>query len=642
MKTRFDTAEEVILFPLTSAAEPARDLFCKLDGKVGAVHIEESSRIIYESSARIKGDYVQHIADLPRKVNIGSKNLKQYFKIDGYSSLWWQSLIAEKNTFKPDSFTRLVQYDAILNTVKEQGIDRLILACSSEKLKAAFKRRKLTFLPQILILRVRSDPGLKKRFIGQQRFFYIKHLIRLFAFVIRSLVRYLNMRIVLGRQEFSDLHDSETTLFSYFPNFDPESARNGRFQNKYFGALQDSIEREGQSHCWILLYAENETISFADSLRRVRRFRENGYPIRFLEEYSSVGMILYSFLRMIVFGLKFLIVRKRIARTNEFAGLDLFPFFQDDWYFSFTGIRGFSGLLYYFSFRSLCKRMRSKKCLYFCEMLGWEKALNSAIVTSVNPMVQLAYQHGTIPSFMLSYFNHPSEIEGEDEYPMPRPDRIICNGQSSHRHFLQCGWPEDMLNVAEAIRYPHLRRKRIAPGENKKPVVLVVSSIGMEESSALLNKTYESLKEKDGIEAWFKPHPFLRITQFPPQTREIIENSFFQTRSESVTELLPEVRVTIVGASGVGIEALAYGSDVVIVNTPDWINMSPLLGVSSPLIHCVDTVDELCDIIKYILAQDFNEEQHRIEAQRILDDMFFFTEDSENPTKLLSFLEDLP
>ena len=187
----FGSDEKVILFPLTSMAVPLLDLREELEGSVETIEILESSRAISEAAQNLKGKYIKFVADLPDRIRAGKKNLIEYFRIDGFASLWWLSLIAEKNTFKPDSITRMVQYDAIMRCIRERGIDRVILACSSGKLMSAFKTRARSRPYSLHLLPVRSPLGLKERSLDFQGLFYLRHLIRLSVYLFQLLSRLL-------------------------------------------------------------------------------------------------------------------------------------------------------------------------------------------------------------------------------------------------------------------------------------------------------------------------------------------------------------------------------------------------------------------------------------------------------------------
>jgi hypothetical protein len=90
--------------------------------------------------------------------------------------------------------------------------------------------------------------------------------------------------------------------------------------------------------------------------------------------------------------------------------------------------------------------------------------------------------------------------------------------------------------------------------------------------------------------------------------------------------------------SGVSFEALAYGCEVVIVNTPEQINMSPLKNVQSDLIWHAQTIQEVRNIILNILDREIDVKNSLEEAKRIIDDYFYLNPSSDQPDRLLAIL----
>ena len=128
----------VTLFPLTGKQHIISQVMAKCyAGGAEKVDITATGRIVDEVADEIRSEYIEFIANLPDRCRINNKNLKEWFYYpDGGISLWWLSLVAEKNTFKSDSFSRLVQLYSVIKAIKEQGIRKLIMGCRSRKLES--------------------------------------------------------------------------------------------------------------------------------------------------------------------------------------------------------------------------------------------------------------------------------------------------------------------------------------------------------------------------------------------------------------------------------------------------------------------------------------------------------------------------
>ena len=271
-------------------------------------------------------------------------------------------------------------------------------------------------------------------------------------------------------------------------------------------------------------------------------------------------------------------------------------------------------------------------------MHAWEKALIFARNASRNATPLLGYQSGTVSRMLLNYFNDPAELKANGSYAMAQPEKIICNGKISYNYLEKSGWPVEKLSIAEATRYYHLKERMMAKFSGKENIVLLACSISPEESSSILNVVYEALNNREDVEVWIKPHPFLQIEKVFKLSGINLRDCPFQIKKEPIENLLAEARIAIVGESGVSIEALALGCEVILANVPEWINMSPLRNVKAGVIRMVDSPEKLRQIVVDILKVKYNPEQHAAETRKIINDFFCFNEKSDIPERFLQLL----
>ena len=631
----------VILFPLTSRQYLINQVVDRCHaGSSGKVEIIASSRIISEVADEIRNNYIEFIARLPERCRVHGKNLKEWFYYpDGGISLWWLSLIAEKNTLKSDSFRRLVQLYSVIRVIQEHNVRELIMVCRSQKLASVLKlycqRNALIFqsLPNRKEPVVRGMPG---------KFPVLNALAAAVLYLLGMLKRWIQIKRFMKtglRNRLNKGLNNPLLMVTYYPNIDVELASAGVFKNKYYPSLQTELEGQGRDIIWVAVYVQNTGISFHESLQYAGNFVARGYHFVFLEEFLTLTSFVKALWGILRGSIRFKKIEKELVNCHDFtAGVSIYPIFKDDWYTSFFGITGVQGFLYMDAFKRMFQRLPPiKNGVYYCEMHAWEKVLLAARKKYAGVMRLFAYQHATVSRMVLNYFNHPAELqEADSEYALPKPDKIACDGEVPYRYFTESGWREDELTIVEAIRYHHL--KNIAPRDKKSRdnIVLVAFSISIEESVAILNMIYEGLKDVTGVKVWLKPHPFLPMDVVLNRVNLSLSGVHFEIKNGAIDKLLPEVKVVIVNESGVALEALAYGCRVLTLNLPDVINMSPLHGIQSRLVRYADSAEALQEAVGELIKE--SGEAGPQEIGKIVNQFFYFNRTSDKPQRFLDLL----
>lgn len=630
----------VYLFPLTSKKSITTILIDKIKSFGCKTEMVQSVKMINFSADNLRDRYIRFIAELPLRFQHRGKNLKEFFSIDEHASLWWFSLISQKNTFKSDAFNRLAQLDAILEVIRYKKIEKIIFGCRSNKLKEALLNFASEKSIRFIVLPVRQAGGMRDRVREIERIFFLMHILLLFYLAIRYFFRSLKIRRKFHKLHRKPFDNTYPMLITPYPSMDIPLAKRGIFKNKFYLDLQSALESNKGDIIWIAMYDQNNSIPFYEALTYAEMFIKNGYIIFFLEEFNSIGIQIKAFMFMLKNSLKFLTIEKKLSKLHTFGDYNFYPIFRNDWCASFVGTAGYTGLLYYDMFKSLLKRVKVQRCLYLCEMHAWERALIFARNVLKSKIFLAGYQPGTVSRFLLNYFNDPAEIKENGPFTMPRPDKIICNGQLPFNYILESGWPKEMLSIAEAIRYRHLNKYMITDTRpnKKKEIILLAFSIDPNESSSILNLAYESFNNMKGIEVVIKSHPFLKIEDVFNLSGIMPEKCSFKIKEGPIECLLDEARIVIVGESGVSIEALAFGCEVIIVNMPEWINMSPLRNIKASMIRTANTPEELRQIVFDIFKEKYNPELHKAEAVKIIKDFFCFNEKSDSAEKFLNIL----
>ena len=118
--------DEAYLFPLTSKVFITAGLKRKLEGAGFRARTLATAAAVNASADKIREKYVRFVSRIPGLVGKKGKGLKEIFAVDKYATLWWFSLISEKNTYKSDAFNRLAQLDSIIEAVKREKINKIM------------------------------------------------------------------------------------------------------------------------------------------------------------------------------------------------------------------------------------------------------------------------------------------------------------------------------------------------------------------------------------------------------------------------------------------------------------------------------------------------------------------------------------
>ncbi|MBF0486920.1 MAG: hypothetical protein HQK98_02055 [Nitrospirae bacterium] len=587
------------------------------------VEIINTSKIVNDSALGIRQSYIRFIAELPFKIQHKSNNLKEIFSIDKYASLWWFSLIAEKSTYKSDILTRLSQLDAITETIKLYNIEKIILINSCNKLTTAiteYAREKA-----ILIDNIKSGGRIATKII-----LIVRQLISLLHYFIYSCRNTATIRKKFSNIQRTHSDDNSLMLITYYPNLDISAAKEGRFTDKNYMRLQSRLLEEGNSVTMIAIYVENNALTRSEAIRYAKTFITHGYRIYFLDEFTTLWIQLGSLVGVLFSAIKFILLEKKIKEAHVIKDYNIYALLRDDWHSSFMGTTCYKGLVYYKTFKNLLSNFKVRKYLYLLEQQAWEKAFISAKnALNLQPAV-LGSQSGTVSPMLFNFFNDPSEIQDTGGYAIPEPDIVICNGQNPYNSMMESGWPREQLYIAEAVRYAYLEKYSEYEFNKTEKIVLLACSISIHESSSMLNVLYEALNGKSGIEVWIKPHPFLHIEELFKYSEIEMKTCTFKIKNDPVGELLQRARIVVVGESSVCIETLAFGCEVFIVNSPEWISMSPLIQVRGSMIKTVSSADELQQNVQRIFIENYDAPERKTEVKRIINEFFYFSDSKDS------------
>ncbi len=218
------------------------------------------------------------------------------------------------------------------------------------------------------------------------------------------------------------------------------------------------------------------------------------------------------------------------------------------------------------------------RVLFPLECQPWEKALRYGFHVNCPDTKFIGHQHSTIPECWYGLF--PSRQDIQDRVI---PQRIVTCGRVWKTILERHGLPSACLRVGPAFRFPHLHAYPARALEVPRPsTVLLALSIGFNDSLECVMKTLAALRDETGLRVWIKFHP--RMSGSPEQCVETAVRALHlgalpkhvQITREPVTELLPRCGVLLYSGTTVGLEALALGVPVILVQSDLWFDMDIL------------------------------------------------------------------
>ncbi len=570
------------LFPLTGDWRLTRRV---RDRRAGAVReVLDSARLVEEEVDRVRETVGGWSAELGN-LRAGGKTLKEWFLTpDRGVSAWWFSLLSEKNPLKTDVFLKLAQLRVLEKLFQSGRYGSCAGAVGDPVFRAAVSR--LARRAGVgYRLRAARHPGFSWRGAlrgGLERAGLIGDLVH----ALLKLAEWVWLAALargLGPKGAGAEGGEDLLVVTYFPAVDREAAEQGRFQDLYFGPLQELWQKEGRRAHWILLYVPFDRRAFVDALALAKRFSVNGWSVTFLHRFLSAGILARTLLTWGIQVLNYLRVRSALDRA--FAEPALAPPEGRELLArlgrrSFAGWVGLSGLLYFELFKEVFRRFpKASRCLYVAEMHAWEKALNGAKRSRRPGVVTVGFQHAAVSRNEFHYFHAPEEARSAGgPLDAPLPDRLACNGEVPRSLLARQGYAG--VRSVEALRHLGLARALKGDDSTKRrpPVVVAAGSIDRRETLALLSLVTEALPRPAGFQVWLKGHPSMPVQPLLAELGIPWPAAGFEVRDEPVDRLLAEARAAVVGGSSVALDALALGCRVIVPVFPDGISVNPLGG----------------------------------------------------------------
>ncbi|MCG6552999.1 MAG: hypothetical protein L7F77_11790 [Candidatus Magnetominusculus sp. LBB02] len=594
-------ADTVELFPLSGDSDVAVETACaEISGRDGSVKTLNSAEMVHAEVEIIIEQIAKWSCNLGLH-NVKGKTLRQWFALPGRSiSTWWFGGIAEKNTFKTNLFFKAAQVNAVQKAVGASGSDIVIISLTDKDIAEAARS-------------TAAKAGIACRLTLPKRTSIIRKLIS--HPMIAGILRWLDFawRGVIARRYMGKLQprlpDKPSALFiTYFPSV--EKASSGVFENKYAYALQQKMRAMEIPVLWGAMYVAINNYTFREAAALAAELVKNGEKIFFVEEFATASVLfeaLCLWLRQILIGkylfrfIKRALLRPPFNAENYSIALSL-------WRESFYGLPAIEGILNYLTYERLFKAVPNiTKCIYFSEMHSWEMALNAAKPIG---LPSIGFLHTTLSKREMNYLKDPGDFAHDFKCPMP--DVVAGNGSHSYKLLRERGYSN--VTILEAVRQLYLEavlQTQFKPA-NQRPALLVVGTVDKAETIALL-----TLIDSAGLSPlpiWFKGHPSMPLEDLFKELGINIVQRGYTIKHGNIADCFAGTFAAVVPSSTVALEALAYGTEVIVPFFPNCMNTNPLCDFDG-CFHKVTSKDELAEAVKTLLC---GETLHSIEHYRQL------------------------
>lgn len=540
-------------------------------------------KFVENSGDRLKCKYLEYIHDIA-EFEYNNLKIREHLELKSGLSLWWMSLMAEKNPWKSPEITDCIRLIAIEEIIRKYSNKEVILSVNNKDLAKALGE-------------MCSKLGIKF-FWHPRKNNYFKNIIcndRILSFYSKILGFSYLFYYFISRWSFkekinkNEILENETVFFSsYFYNLDKNMAENGDYYSRQWGKLPQYINDCGHKTFHLENFVRSPDISspnYAKKLLKSLNTRRVNRNHVFLDEHLSFRMlriVFFEYLKLLFTSIDYLKIKEAfdLKRTD----LNLWELTKRDWFSSTVGKVAVSNLILIYLFESHLNKISFQKIgFYLCENMGWERALIHAWQNNNHGRL-IAVPHATIRFWDLRYFSDKRINMNSDIYSIPVPNNYALNGEEALKFFLENKYPKSKILKSEALRYQFLDNHIPKYGNNlinniqnnnKSKKLLVVGDMSERQTNLMLNELEFLIKNYSfKADITIKPHPVSKIIEsnFP-----LLNLSITHEPLQDITENFDIVFSS--NSTSAGVDCFLMGKKVIIYLDHNTLNFSPLRGI---------------------------------------------------------------
>jgi surface carbohydrate biosynthesis protein (TIGR04326 family) len=600
------SVSKVYLCPLEYGCESRIEdvlSFCKV--KNIEVEVLKSLEIINQNAFKLRDQYIQWIYEISQSSIGSSKTLEDFYKFDGgLASVWWLSLINEKNPYKSDTFVDFVKIMTSLDLIKIYKIDSLWIDQAFRNYSNILKKSSL----KIVLIDISHTRDIFRVIKNHGFFIFLYEQLRHKAAFVNLVLRVMGARKALKglSQRVQALSQANVLAFTMFPLVDKDALDRGEFVNRAYGLIDKAFKESPELKVsWLAMFTKIDALGWPQALRLGQQLNEKGKNIIFYEECLGLKEIAGILKTDIVTTLKTLwnlnTLRKLFIYRADGIWVDFWDLFKRDVLSSFAGKQLVVELGMYYAFKGVFKHLPvNAKILYFAELHAWENSLNMSR-RKYESLKAIGLQHTIMPLLYLSYFRDPRELKGGAS-TLPQPDYLATTGEVTKNLLYKNGWEKNKLFSVGGFRFQTILERKLSPVPVKRNQIVVALSISDKENAEIL----EMLKDAFvgitlDVKVLLKPHPCNNLPALIERMQLSLDKRF-EITNNSLNVLVPESKAMIVKESSSIFEALASNVPVIVPQLYSIADLCPLSGVFD--VSCyVYNAKELTQRINDILAE---------------------------------------
>ena len=540
-------------------------------------------RYIDINSDRLRAEYLSLIYDFSQ-LEVCGKRIVEHLAIAPDFSLWWMSLLAEKNPVKSNTVQTTLRLMAIRDLIKELNPSRIELYSTNKPVSESLI--KLCDLHKISFVFYCQKTS-KKNWNIVSIFKQLPHVLQGFLFLVNHIFKRWTLRRIPMPEWFSD--KSSVFIFSYFFNLSNKKCAEGEFYSRQWEIFPGYLSKLGKKINWLHHYLSTPNEPDTSIAKRwISSFNKKKIDNAhyFLDSFLSFNGIVQTIKQWVNFVAKTKKLEKNIYKSlNDVQKGWFWPIMKNDWKSSAYGAVAMQNILWVNLFgRAMSKIPKQKLGLYLCENMDWERTFIYFWKKYGHGQL-IAVPHSTIRYWDLRYFDDRRVWNSKDLLAQPIPNQIAVNGPLSWNSYKKASQPMNRMVKVEALRYLHLdkyKKFKLMKNEtfaikNKKNKLLILGDIVHETTDAmlkLLELSHYILKKK--YDLTLKPHPAT------PIIIEDYPNLNLTISNVDLDKLLPKYQGAICSIyTSTSVEAVAMGLPVITILDNNELNYSALYNVQN-------------------------------------------------------------
>ena len=547
-------------------------------GDVTTPSVVSIPKLIEANADALRNRYLAWIYDLG-ETHIKGRRLVDHLELRPGFSYWWMTLFVEKcNYSKSPQIEDAIRLMAFTDWAFDRAVGSITLASANQPLAECMRLwcAKLGVAFEWQHLPKQSVHLTRVRRIYQSLPFILQAL----AGLLHHLIDRWPLRGE-GLKEWQQT-DGRVTFVSYLFNSDPDAAKSGRYESRYWAHLPSELQIEGCKTNWLHLYVKDALLSSAgEAADAIRNFNKTGRGEQIhvtLDSFLTARVVLKTlsdWCRLAWTGRRL----QQLISSTACEGLDLWPLFAEDWRQSTGGPTAMSNALNFSLFESAMKFLPKQRVgVYLQENQGWEFGLIQVWKAAGQGWL-IGSPHSTVRFWDLRYYFDPRSYSRIGNSRLPLPDQVALNGKAAADAYLAGGHPVEDLVQIEALRYLYLDEARARPvadsSASKGCIRLLVLGDYLLSNTQLQMRLLEQAAQSlpTGTIITVKPHPAcsIRPEDYPGLNMTVTMSP--------ISTLLPDCDVAYASAvTSAAVDAYCAGVPVVSVLDPNTLNLSPLRG----------------------------------------------------------------